>query len=78
MNITLKELPDELHRKLRQRAEMHGRSLNKEVIMILENTVNPVRRSSRDILEQITERREQMDPIVKQEELKEIIEEGRA
>jgi len=77
MNITIKEVPDELHQKLRQRARMHGRSLNKEVITILETMVNPVPRGSRDLLRQISERRNKMDSIVKEEELKEIIEEGR-
>jgi len=77
MNITIKEVPDELHQKLRQRARMHGRSLNKEVITILETMVNPVPRGSRDLLRQISERRDKMDSIVKEEELKEIIEEGR-
>ncbi|MCC5835749.1 MAG: Arc family DNA-binding protein [Opitutales bacterium] len=77
MNITLKEIPDELHQKLRQRAETHGRSLNKEVLSILEMTVNPVRKSSQDLLRQISDRRDKMAHVVKDEELKGIIEEGR-
>lgn len=56
---------------------MHGRSLNKEVLTILEMTVNPVRKSSKDLLEQISERRDRMPHIVKDSELKAIIEEGR-
>lgn len=77
MNITLKEIPEELHHRLRERAEAHGRSLNKEVITILETTVNPVRKSPQDLLRQISERRERMPNIVKDEELKSIIEQGR-
>ena len=77
MNITLKEIPEELHHKLKQRAEIHGRSLNKEVITILELMVNPVRKSSQDLLRQIREHRDKMPHIVRDEELKGIIEEGR-
>ncbi len=47
---------------------MHGRSL----------AVNPMRKNRRDLLVQIRERRESMPYIVKEEELKKIIEEGRA
>ena len=77
MNITLKEIPEELHHKLKQRAETHGRSLNKEVISILEMTVNPVKKRSQDLLRQISERRNKMPHIVKKDELKAMIEEGR-
>lgn len=78
MNITLKEIPADLHQKLRQRADTHGRSLNKEVIIMLETMVKPRQRRSRDLLKKIVERRDSMDFIVKAEELKSIIEEGRA
>ncbi len=77
MNITLKEIPENLHHKLRQRAQTHGRSLNKEVITILETMINPVRKSPEDLLKQISDRRDRMPHIVRDEELKSIIEEGR-
>ncbi len=34
--MTVREVPDELHRWLKQQAEMHHRSVNKEVIALLE------------------------------------------
>ena len=77
MNITLKEIPEELHQNLRRRAETHGRSLNKEVLTILEAVVNPVKRSAKDLLTQIEERRARMPHIVKEAELESIIREGR-
>lgn len=77
MNITLKEIPEELHKCLRQRAEEHGRSLNKEVLTILETVVSPVRRSSKDLLAEIEERRNRMPHIVKDSELSDIIAAGR-
>ena len=39
--ITLKNIPDELHLILKDRAKRHGRSLNKEVIVCLEESIAP-------------------------------------
>ena len=38
-SVLIKNLPDELHRELKQRAERHHRSLNKELIAIIETAV---------------------------------------
>lgn len=38
--ITLKNVPDDLHRRLKERAERHHRSLNREVIRYLEEAVS--------------------------------------
>ena len=42
--ITLKALPATLHRRLKARASSHKRSLNQEVISLLEEAVAPSRR----------------------------------
>ena len=39
-SVLIKNLPDELHRALKLRAERHHRSLNKELIAIIETTVH--------------------------------------
>ena len=39
-SVLIKNLPDELHRELKQRAERHHRSLNKELIAIIETAVH--------------------------------------
>ena len=36
-NVTLRDVPDDLHSWLKQRAASHHRSVNKEVIALLEN-----------------------------------------
>lgn len=43
-SITLKSLPATLHRMLKTRAARHKRSLNQEVIAVLEEVVAPSRR----------------------------------
>jgi plasmid stability protein len=42
--VTIRNLPDEVHRALRVRAAMHGRSTEAEIRDILETTVRPPER----------------------------------
>lgn len=44
VSITVRNLPDEVHRALRVRAADHGRSAEAEVRAILEHVVNPPQR----------------------------------
>lgn len=39
ITITIKGLPRDIHRELKQRAEVNGRSLNTEVIAVLESSL---------------------------------------
>jgi len=43
-NVTVRNLPDEVHRALRVRAATHGRSTEAEIRAILEATVRPPER----------------------------------
>jgi len=38
-NITLKNVPDEVHKRLKEQAERHRRSMNREAIWILERAL---------------------------------------
>jgi plasmid stability protein len=42
--ITLKNIPAELHRELKKRAEEHHRSLNKEILATLESATSKTHR----------------------------------
>ena len=42
--VTVRNLPDEVHRALRLRAAMHGHSTEAEICAILETTVLPPKR----------------------------------
>jgi plasmid stability protein len=48
--LTLKALPAPLHRRLKARATRHKRSLNQEVISMLEEAVTPARRPNAEEL----------------------------
>jgi plasmid stability protein len=40
VSITLKDIPESLHRTLKQRAKLHHRSLNKEVLATIEGALH--------------------------------------
>lgn len=52
-NLTLKNVPDELYKLLKQRAVTHRRSLNNEAIVCLEQILAPHRRDPMQRLEEI-------------------------
>ena len=45
-NLTLKNVLEEVHRRLKQQAERHRRSMNSEAIWILEQALCPTRRDA--------------------------------
>ena len=55
MNLTIKNLPMRLHKKLRARATSNRRSLNGEVIDLLETAVEMGPNNVNDLIKQIDE-----------------------
>jgi len=55
--ITLKDIPAPIHSALKQRARMHGRSLNKEALACLEMAVAPTRIDTQALLYDIRKHR---------------------
>ena len=43
-SITLKNIPADLHRELKKRAEEHHRSLNREIIAVLKSAIGKTHR----------------------------------
>jgi plasmid stability protein len=71
MNLTLKQVPNGLHRNLKKRATKNRRSLNMEVINILEDAVE------REILAELREINKRQRGIVTDAEIRAAIREGR-
>lgn len=44
--LTIKNVPDALHQKLKERAKRHRRSMNNEAIICLEEILTPARRGA--------------------------------
>lgn len=51
--LTLKNLPDDLHRRLKERAARHRRSLNSEVLAALEASVRAEPLDPRAFIDQV-------------------------
>ena len=49
-SLTIKGLPEELHERLKKQAARHRRSVNDEVIAILEQALMPSRRSAEEAI----------------------------
>jgi plasmid stability protein len=58
--LTIKNVPAELHEKLRAAAARHRRSINSEVIVQLENSLRTETSNSERLLEEIRARRERL------------------
>ncbi len=57
--LTLDQVPDELHRRLKERAAAHRRSVNHEAIMCLEQALQPRRFDPQGWLEEVRALRRQ-------------------
>jgi len=77
VNITLKDVPDTLHRRLRKLADQSGRSLNKMILFTLEQSVQPRRVDRAALVGRIQKRRSRMDAWLEDEPLRTAIQEGR-
>jgi len=70
MNITIKDLPADVHRRLKERAEESGRSLNKMIVHLLASETRPRKIDRAELLGSSVQ-------YGSPEEIKAMIEEGR-
>lgn len=69
MNVTLKEFPPELHSRLKTLAEGSGRSLNRQIIHLLDVATAPQKVDDTDLLHRIKANRERIRGRIDQEVL---------
>ena len=77
VSLTLKDIPPELHRRLRSRAQATGRSLNKEILACLEQITSPRRLKIPDYLSRVERVRDGIDFEVTLDEIQKAIDAGR-
>jgi len=76
--LTIKNIPDELHERLKERAKQHRRSINSEVIVCLEQVLGAAPIDPAALLARIRARRQAMSQIyVTDEDLRAAKNEGR-
>ncbi len=78
MNMTLKDVPESLHQRLREAAEESGRSLNKLILFTLERAFCAHKSDRRALMERIGRRRNGMSVWLEDRSLERAIEEGRS
>lgn len=78
MNITLKEFPSDLHYRLKNMAENDGRSLNRQIIHLLDVAVSPKVTDDAALLHRIKLNRQRSHATIDQATLAKAIQEGRS
>ena len=77
-SITIKNIPVELHRSLKDRALANGRSLNQEIIHSLKNQVGAGRIKKSNLVERSREVRESMGIYLTEKDLNQMKSTGRS
>lgn len=77
MNLTIKDVPPELHETLKRLAEENGRSFNRQIIFSLEQSSRPRRVDPGLALQRIHELRENIGTYLTDSDLRKFKEEGR-
>lgn len=77
-NITIRDIPDEVYKKLKEQAELNHRSINSEVIHHLEKMVRSHRLDPDQIISQAKRLRRQAKGSLTMEEIQNAIDTGRA
>ena len=80
-NMTLKNIPDQTHKALKKQAEANHRSLNKEILAILERSIGSTSYQNPDIQKlhaEIREARKRFKRPITLEEIDRYKREGRA
>jgi plasmid stability protein len=76
ISLTLKGIPDDLHRRLKERARVNGRSLSGEVMACLRQAVMPRRVDVDELLARASVLREQAAVYLTEDDLARIRREG--
>lgn len=58
VNLSLHDVPDELYQQIKEMAERESRSVNQQIMVLLERSVQQHRRPKAEVWERIDQRRE--------------------
>lgn len=57
-NLSLRDVPDYLYQQVKEIADRERRSVNQQIVVLLERSVQQLKRPTADVLERIDRRRE--------------------
>lgn len=75
--ITVKNIPEDVYARIKQQAKVNRRSLNSEIITLMERAVMSYRIDPEEIIERARVIRESLDFVVTEEEINQAKHEGR-
>jgi plasmid stability protein len=75
--ITVKNIPDDVYERIKEQAKRNRRSINSEIIMLMERAVMSYRIDPEEILESARVIRESLDFVATEEEINRAKNEGR-
>jgi len=76
-NITIREIPDDVYEKLKQKAELHQRSINSEVIYYLKQMVSSYRAEPDQVIAQAKKFKRKVKGSLTMDEILQGIDQGR-
>jgi plasmid stability protein len=76
-NITIRDIPDEVYKKLKQQAELHHRSINSEVIFYLKQMIRSHRPDPNQVIARAKKLKEQAKGSLTLQEIQRAIDHGR-
>ncbi len=77
INITIRDIPDDIYEKVREQAKVHHRSINSEIIACLESSVKSKNISTEDILNEARKMRKKAKGSLSTQEIIDAINRGR-
>lgn len=76
-NITIRDIPDEVYKNLKQQAELHQRSINSEVIFYLKQMVRSHRQDPDQVITRAKKLKQQAKGTLTLQEIQQAIDQGR-
>lgn len=76
-NITIRDIPDEVYKKLKEQAKLHQRSINSEVIFYLNKMVRSHRPDPDQVIAQAKKLKQQAKGSLSIQEIRGAIDQGR-
>lgn len=77
INITIRDIPNDVYEKLKKQADLHHRSINSEVIVYLKQLVQSNRRDTNQIIARANRLKQKASGTISIEEIQQAIDEGR-
>lgn len=77
INITIRDIPDEVYTQIKKQADLHHRSINSEVIVCLKKLVQSTRRNPEEVINRAKKLKRKAKGTLSMDEIQKAINQGR-